>query len=77
MAALPRRFGPDVSDTIMRFAVGYPRDRLRDIANNIERIEHHNYWCSLVEWRPKEWRRWLMVVAPSVGTRDCFRRWEL
>ena len=39
MAALPRSFGPDVSDTIMRFAVGYPRDRLRDIMNNVTRTE--------------------------------------
>ena len=39
MAALPRRFGPDVSDTIMRFAVGYPRDRLNDIMNSVTRTE--------------------------------------
>ena len=39
MAALPRRFGPDVTDSIMRFAVGYPRDRLKDIMNIVARKE--------------------------------------
>ena len=39
MAALPRRFGPDVTDSIMRFAVGYPRDRLNDIMNSVTRTE--------------------------------------
>ena len=37
MAGLPRSFGPDVTDSIMRFAVGYPRDRLRDIASTVTR----------------------------------------
>ena len=37
MAALPRSFDPDVSDTIMRFAVGYPRDRMKDMMTGVRR----------------------------------------
>ena len=44
MAALPRSFGPDVSDTIMRFAVGYPRDRMRDIMDKIVRRPDRVNW---------------------------------
>ena len=39
MAGLPRSFGPDVTDIIMRFAVGYPRDRLRDIVSTVTRYD--------------------------------------
>ena len=78
MAALPRRFGPDVTDSIMRFAVGYPRDRLRHIANAIEHIEHHSTAISLIEWRYNQMRWWLMVAISHVGTQACdsFRQWE-
>ena len=41
MAGLPRALGPEVTDRIMRLAVGYPRDRLRDIVNAVERIENN------------------------------------
>ena len=53
MAGLPRALGPEVTDHIMRLAVGYPRDRLRDIVNAVERIENHNNpggGC-LIKWR--------------------------
>ena len=39
MAGLPRSFGADVTDRIMRFAVGYPRDRLRDIVSTVTRYD--------------------------------------
>ena len=79
MAGLPRSFGPDVTDIIMRFAVGYPRDRLRDIANAIERIEHYSTAISLIEWRYNLLRWWLMVAISHVGAQasDSFRQWEL
>ena len=82
MAALPRRFGPDVSDTIMRFAVGYPRDRLRDIANDIERIEYHDHTSSLLHWRHRRRHHGTMgtVLSVAISHRrrsDCFIRWEL
>ena len=41
MAGFPRSFSADVTENIMRFAVGYPRDRLRTIASAIERREKH------------------------------------
>jgi hypothetical protein len=55
MAGLPRSFGADVTDRIMRFAVGYPRDRLRDIASTISRRDGaHQYnnhpWMRSVLW---------------------------
>ena len=56
MAGLPSSFGADVTDRIMRFAVGYPRDRLRDIASTISRRDGaHQYikhpWMRSVLWR--------------------------
>ena len=73
MAALPRRFGPDVSDTIMRFAVGYPRDRLRDMGASIKRKEKGreltldpNEFC--VRWRTP-WRNFRMLF---IGGRRTF-----
>ena len=51
MAGLLRAFAPDVTDSIMRFAVGYPRDRLRDIVNAVERIEYHIHTGCILEWR--------------------------
>ena len=78
MAGLPRAFGPDVTDSIMRFAVGYPRDRLRDIVNAIERIEHHNDSSSLLEWRYNGTHRpGLMVAISHRGRHNSFSRWEL
>ena len=47
MAGLPRSFGPDVSDNIMRFAVGYPRDRLRDITST---VTHRGAQCRVQPW---------------------------
>ena len=51
MAALPRSFGPDVSDTIMRFAVGYPRDRMRDIMDKIVRTEETGDCDRTIQWK--------------------------
>ena len=56
MAGLPRSFGPDVTDSIMRFAVGYPRDRVRDMMAIVKRSEKH-YHDNIpddvvVSWRP-------------------------
>ena len=78
MAGLPRSFGADVTDRIMRFTVGYPRDRLRDIVNAIERIEHHNDISSLLEWRYNGTHRpGLMVAISHRGANDSFSRWEI
>ena len=78
MAALPRSFGPDVTDSIMRFAIGYPRDRLRDIANAIKRIEYHNHTSSLLVWRYNGTIGIGLGVAISHrGRSDSFSRWEL
>ena len=41
MAGFPRAFGPDVTDRIMRFAVGYPRDRLKDMTATVKRRERY------------------------------------
>ena len=75
MAALPRSFGADVTDCIMRFAVGYPRDRVRDIVSDIERIEHHDGASSLIEWRYNGTRP--VWVLSSSTCRDSFIRWKL
>ena len=78
MAGLPRSFGADVVDLIMRFAVGYPRDRMRDIVTAIKRIEHHNDTSSLLEWRYNGTHRpGLMVAISHLGRPDSFSRWEL
>ena len=51
MAGLPRSFGSDVTDNIMRLAVGYPRDRLRDIASAVQRkVETDTTGYTLIEW---------------------------
>ena len=65
MAALPRSFGPDVSDTIMRLAVGYPRDRLRDMGASIKRKEKGRELTldpteCCVRWRTP-WRNFRML----------------
>ena len=50
MAGLPRSFNADVTENIMRFAVGYPRDRLRSIASAIERREKQYVHRAYVGW---------------------------
>ena len=51
MAGLPRSFALDVTDAIMRFSVGYPRDRLRATAGAIQRSElEDDQGKCLVEW---------------------------
>ena len=77
MAALPRSFGADVTDCIMRFAVGYPRDRVRDIVNAIERIERHGNISSLIEWRYNGKTVAGLVLIRCIDGRDSFRRWDL
>ena len=78
MAGLPRALGPEVTDHIMRLAVGYPRDRLRDIVNAVERIENHNIpgGC-LIEWRYNGASiPGLMMVHIAPRWDDSFRRLE-
>ena len=74
MAALPRSFGADVTDCIMRFAVGYPRDRVRDIVSAIERIEDHGNITSLLEWRYNGKR---VVGLLAIDRPNPFGRWEI
>ena len=74
MAALPRSFGADVTDCIMRFAVGYPRDRVRVIVSDIERIEHHDGDSSLIEWRYKGTRPVWVLITNTCS--DTFYRWK-
>ena len=52
MAALPRNFSPDVTDIIMRFAVGYPRDRVRGMMATVKRKEKPKGEDVVVSWRP-------------------------
>ena len=75
MTALPRSFGADVTDRIMRFAVGYPRDRLRDMVSATERIESRDDNSSLISWRNDG--AILMVLISHRRRADSFARWEL
>ena len=57
MAALPRSFGADVTDCIMRFAVGYPRDRVRNVMSSLKRKEVQGSFV----WSTVLWYRWRNV----------------
>ena len=69
---------PTVTDQIMRFAIGYPSDRMRDIVNSVERIEYHTVpgGC-LIEWRYNgTYIPGLMMVHIAPRWNDSFRRWK-
>ena len=70
MAALPRSFGPDVSDTVMRFAVGYPRDRLKATASALLRREVNRGGKCLVEWIYEDNSMLTLLFDRSGNSRD-------
>ena len=60
----PRSFGPDVTDNIMRFAVGYPRERFSDIAlvvppNTtlcaVQSVQRNIVSCCVWLWERTQW----------------------